>query len=256
MSSIEVNEERPIPKVEWNQKTRHAWMKSGFGSIITDDNRYFINEICMVGSGWSTGGGFVWKVDTTKGPITRTIERMIRLIAEEYDENGKVIEEEKEYLIYEEQLRGIDWLENDINAFNWEGWYEEPTKKKKIIVDVNTGRQQITYEPGKLIRRHYIPFSKKVVDDIISGKYRNDDTVTKTNKNKIDYTVKFPKGGTGTHGGFRCNQYTYDQFVGTYKQCLDLAMKPGGPSGMGLYKDQNGVLRYNDGRPVNQSPIQ
>jgi hypothetical protein len=255
-NSIEVNEERPVPKVEWNQRTRQAWMKSGFGSVITDDNRIFINEISMVGTGWSAGGGFVWKADTTKGPITRTIQRMIRLTAEEFDENGKVIEEEKEYLVYEEVLEAIDWLENDIRAFNTEGWYEEPTKKKKVTVDVNTGRQQITYELGKLIRRYYIPFSKKIVDDIISGKYRNDDTVTKTNKNKVVYIVKFPRTGLGTYGGFRCGDYSYDQFVGSFKQCYDLATQIGGPSGMGLYKDQNGILRYRDGKQVNQSPIQ
>jgi hypothetical protein len=168
---------------------------------------------------------FFAKVDISKEPIIQTIDVMHRWKADEYykDKDGREKTGAKEFLTYGVHLEGLDWLGNPIKAsLNHEGRCEEPVKRVHVTADEN-GRQHAEYRMSGLRYKYYIPFSKKTVDDHLEK--------TGSDKNTILWYGRITHPGT-TKERFRCNEYSYEQFVGTeWEDFEELAKRQGGPSG-------------------------
>ncbi|MGI0021984.1 MAG: hypothetical protein ACRD9Q_03885, partial [Nitrososphaeraceae archaeon] len=141
----------------------------------------------------------------------------------------------KEYLTYNVRISGVDWLGNPLRAnLEFEGKCNEPVKRIKIKADEN-GRQHAEYHMSGLRYKFYIPFTMKAVDDILEK--------TGTDKDTVIYYGKF--GGTAGSStanmlpGYRCNEYTYEQFVNTdWKDFEELSKKVGGPTGKSKWTDE------------------
>ena len=112
-----------------------------------------------------------------------------------------------------------------------EGVHLEQTKRLVINADVKLdGGIDAVYQSGAPRPVHTIPFSKKEVDKFLFGEHPlGADSMNITNPDNVVYNGKF-EGIRGV-SGFRCNDYTYDQFVTPgWEQFLELARKSGGPA--------------------------
>jgi hypothetical protein len=169
---------------------------------------------------------FFAKVDITKEPITQRISRMFRLRGLEYykDKDGREKSRVKEFLTYDVNLEGLNWLGNTIKAhLSHEGRCDEPKKRVSVTVDEN-GRQHAQYVMSGLRDKHYIPFSKKTVDDFLEK--------TRTDNNTVIYYGRITDGPGSIKERFRCNGYSYEQFVNTeWEDFEELAKRQGGPTG-------------------------
>ena len=97
-------------------------------------------------------------------------------------------------------------------ADNIEGFYQEqekePVIEKMKLVGYKRSGQHIV---------HYVPFSKSKVDEIINSSVG-------TYKETIKYVVKMNSPDMRS-------EFSYDQFVNfSHSECVDLMLKPGGPS--------------------------
>jgi len=88
---------KPVPEIEYNDRSYQLYIDTGFADSIPhkiEAPRSRIEE-------------FLSLVDTRKGPIERTVTTIVRLRAIDYDSPTK---ERKEYIYYEEDWEGKNWL--------------------------------------------------------------------------------------------------------------------------------------------------
>ena len=185
---------RPVPTIEWNDNDIKAFTDIGLAAPkhLGQFERKFLSH-----------------VDLTKGPIERTVEHLIRLTAPDYLGNttNKSVPERKEYVYYRERWEGKDWRGIPLNPVDHTiGVY---TKKfTRPVVNQSTGEiSYMTLDPTKAQTIHYIPFSKKKVDEIIESSAHSD-------KDTIIYTIKFASEDFPyiQRAPSRC-QFSYDQFT-------------------------------------------
>ena len=143
------------------------------------------------------------KVDLRKGPLERTVRKIVRLKAPDWNSEKH---ERKEFIYYTEDWTGNDWLGIPIDPFSEhvEGKYTECLYRHKL--DERTGEHVDNVFAGTR-ESYYIPFSKKNVDDRIANSAH-------THKFGIKYIIKF--GTEDGPDGFTMstrNQFSYDMFV-------------------------------------------
>jgi hypothetical protein len=175
---------------------------------------------------------FFSKVDLNKGEIDQKIITMHRRKALQFykDSKGREKSRIKEFLTYNIELRGFDWLQNPISCkLEHEGLAQEPESRISITTD-NNGRQTAQYVFNKLRNKFYIEFSKSAVDSLIKK--------TGSDKHSIKYYGFIGSDADETSIKFRCDAYNYDQFVQPWDQFIALAKRDGGPSGKSHWVDK------------------
>jgi len=215
---------RPIPSITWNNGTEKSIIEEGFGPEESKDGKYeeplnvYIDE-----------NRFLSEVDTRQGPILREVTKIIRLKATDWSSEKR---ERKEYLIYYENWQGKNWLGVDIAPVtdHIEGVYTATTRQLQF--DKNTG-QGLFYKKGKPQQTHYIPFSKKTVDQIIAGHYKDSQESVRyiTDPASIHFVVKFAsedsKPGQMRYG--QRTEFSYQQFATwTFADLYKMATRPWG----------------------------
>ena len=236
VSSIEPSGEEVETKPTVNQKdywtsmeqTRLAFKEKGF-----DVGLY--NEEVLGGNrrlGENIGArNFFGKLDLSKGDVEQTIRAIHRRKGVEFykDAKGREKSRVKEFLTYNVELRGFDWLQNPISCkLEHEGLCHEPETRVQVTTDKN-GRQTTQYVFSKLRNEFYIPFSKKAVDDLL--KKSNSD------KDAIKYYGFIPSDQYSTSTKFKCDGYTYEQFLLPWTEFEALAKRSGGPEGVSKWQD-------------------
>jgi hypothetical protein len=195
----------------WNDKSIQAYKDIG---IEVPEN------LCMFQK------RFLAKVDVSKGPIERSVVAMVRLKAPDYlaqEKDKTKLPERREFIYYQERWEGKDWRGLPLNPVDEqiEGKYNKQFTKPHI----NEQTGEIDYyqlDPTKVQTIHYIPFSKKAVDDIIAKSVHTD-------KDKgIVFTIKFGSedNPTGNRQMPTRNQFTYDQFVWKWEEVYKHNFKP------------------------------
>lgn len=108
-----------------------------------------------------------------------------------------------------------NWLGADIPPVRGhiEGSHLEQTKRLVVNTDVKLdGSIDAVYERGAPRTVFTIPFSKKEVDKVLFGEHPfGADSINITNADNVVYYGKFER--IRGVSGFRCNDYTYEQFV-------------------------------------------
>lgn len=186
---------------------------------------------------------FLSAVDLTKGKVKVEITRMFRVRAQDFSSDKK---EFKEYLLWESNWYAKNWLDNDLNVTShMEGKYMQQTKKLVTgVPDNKTGVLKSWYEKGVPRAVHAIPFTKTAVDKLLEGQHPfGPDSINITDKEKVVYYGKI-ENILGIQN-FRCSDYTYEQFVlPEWKKFLELATRPGGPTGRLPWWDYAPEPRY------------
>lgn len=144
---------------------------------------------------------FISQVDTSKGPIKRTILSMVRVRVKG-----------KEFLYYTENWEAKDWKNADINPVTAiiQGIHVQAILKPKV--DERNRKIGSEYLRGEDV--YEIPYSREVVDQLISE--------TGTDRDSINYHVKNSAIG-------RRDDCFYNQFVNTtWNQASDILMQDGG----------------------------
>ena len=92
------------------------------------------------------------------------------------------------------------------------------------VYNHETDEHQSYYQRGAPRFAFNILFSPKKVKEILSGEHPLGlDSVNITHRNKVKFYGKF--------NGFRCHDYTYEQFVTPkWNDFVELAIRPGGPA--------------------------
>ncbi|MDR4513031.1 MAG: hypothetical protein MRJ93_15150 [Nitrososphaeraceae archaeon] len=176
-------EQKPkeIPDVikDWNQKTSESYTKKGFEipDRLDEEQRRFLKD-----------------VDTENFPVEKEVTHIFRIKAKDYSSKRQEL---KEYVYWWENWHGKDYLGRKVApvASHVESKYMKQEseqvfeRRQKLIGHNRSGQHEV----------HYVPFSKKTVDDIISRS-------TMDNKHEIKFYVKFPDG-------LRNGDYSYDQFT-------------------------------------------
>lgn len=190
------NVKKPAPNIPWNDRDITAYTSIGLEAPyrIGMYMRRFLNQ-----------------VDVSKAPVERTVTAMVRLKAPDYlgvkegDKQKKP--ERKEFLVYRERFEGVDWRGVPIMPVDdiMEGVYTKQYTRPHI----NNQSGEVDYMELDAVRAHlvhYIPFTKKKVDEVISNSAKSD-------KDTIIYTVKFATEDFtfSVMPPSRC-QFTYDQF--------------------------------------------
>jgi hypothetical protein len=172
---------------------------------------------------------FLTRANIERGKIQVAITAMIRLLAPDYSTEKQ---ERREYLLYESDWFAKNWLGAEIPPLRGhvEGRYLEQTKRLVTSTNIETGRVDVVYERGAPRMVHTIPFDKKEVDKVLFGEHPfGPDSINITNLDEVLYYGKFE--GIRGISTFRCNDYTYDQFVMPgWEKFLELAIRPGGPA--------------------------
>ena len=148
ISSEEI--QKPKPKIEWNERDLKAFTDIG----ITPPE-----HVCMFEK------RFLSRVDTTREPIKRTVQTMVRLKAPDYSTPTR---ERKEYIYYIERWDGVDFRNIPINPVNHTiGVYTKHFTRPHL--NDQTGEVDfMMLDPTKAQLTYYIPYSKKTVDEIIA----------------------------------------------------------------------------------------
>ena len=172
---------------------------------------------------------FKSKFKKDQGPLQIIINTMNRRQIPTFDETGKAIK--KDYLTYNVDFYGKDWLGNDM----WirrhiEGMSKKPTFNTTFKLDSETGDQIPKKELNGVEDEFYIELTdknrKKLIQDIINN-------CNGSSIDQIHYYGHFNDSPDGR--GFRCNLYTYDQFINSSLEELErLGRKEGGPQGNAL----------------------
>jgi hypothetical protein len=213
---------RPTPNIEWNDRTEKSYSDNGFSTeqFKASQEKTFLSQ-----------------VDLRKAPIERTVTKIVRLKAVDYNTEKR---ERKEYLYYFENWTGVNWLGIPIAPVtdHIEGLYEEA--EKEIVFDPRSG-EPTKYKFKGTRPVHYIPFDRKEVDKIIKNSAHS-------NVETIKYVVKFAAedwdGIQGSRIGTRF-EVSYDQFVNwsfkdlyveNHKPLYGQEPKNVGPVTKGLYK--------------------
>jgi hypothetical protein len=168
---------------------------------------------------------FLSLVDLRKGPIERTVRSIVRLRAPDWNTKKN---ERKEFVYYEEDWTGNDWLgipiKNPLGG-HIEGRYAEVMMKPKL--DERSGEHIDNVFAG-IRTTYYIPFTKKNVDEIIANSAHTD-------KFGIKYTVKFGhEDSPESMVSSTRNQFSYDMFMWPWDKLYewqhwavdDIAMRP------------------------------
>ena len=143
--------------------------------------------------------------DTTREPIKRTVQTIIRLKASDY---STAYGERKEYIYYRERWECVDFRNVPVNPVDHTiGVYT----KQFTRPHVNGQTGEIDYmvlDPTKAQLTYYIPFSKKTVDEIIPR------SAPPVNKQDIRFVIKF--GSVDCPWGPRIDtrsEFRYEQFA-------------------------------------------
>ena len=220
----DVTRKRPVPQITWNNGTEKSLIEQGFGPEESKDGKY--EEPLNV---YVDENRFLSELDIRQGPMLREVTRIVRLKAIDHSSEKR---ERKEYLLYYENWYGKNWLGIDIAPVtdHIEGVYRATTKQLQF--DQNTG-QGLYFKKRKQLETHYIPFSKKTVDQIIAGHYADPVESSKyiTNKDSIVYIVKF-NAAVSPAGRMSYSQrtaFTYEQFATwTFNDLYKTATRPWG----------------------------
>ncbi len=152
---------------------------------------------------------FLAQYDPSKGPIQKTVSRIVRL--KEIDHNSER-KERKDFIYWYEQWNAKDWTGSELPSVgdHVEGFYFEQLttpviERNRVVGHRRSGERKV----------YYVPFSKKAVDDVIAKSVGSD-------KETIIFTVKTDN--------WRNGDFTYDQFITPdFNDLVKLAMTPGGP---------------------------
>jgi hypothetical protein len=197
----EQQEENPF--AEYNDKTIQSYIKNGFADKIPHGVEAPNTRI----------KDFISMVDLTKDH-QRKIRAMTRLKTRDYyiaDSRKKV---EREFLVYEEEWVGKDWLGRILRCGdNIEGVYRKVTSAPEVKWNDKFGRSEVVGQnlTGSHVI-HYIPYSKEKVNEIIAK--------SDSDKNEIIFIVKTPD---------RRQHFNYDEFTNyTWEQCESILLLDGG----------------------------
>ena len=184
------------PALEYNNKNELSYIEQG---LTPPDN---LNQ---------QERNFLSKVDPKVEPIIRTVTKIVRLMAIDYNSPNK---ERKEYIMYYENWFGRDWLKRIVPPVtdHIEGRYDmiltEPVYDKneeELIGYKRSGKRQV----------YYIPFSKEKVDEIITNSMGSDKKET----------IKFLFSNEPL--GY---EFPYEEFVNrSYDELATMLFIPGGP---------------------------
>ena len=100
----------------------------------------------------------------------------------------------------------------------------QQTKELATQYNHETGDTQAHYRMGAPRFVFNIPFTPKKAEEILHGEHPlGPDSVNITHRNRIKFYGKF--------NGFRCHDFTYEQFVTPkWSDFMELATRPGGPA--------------------------
>ena len=151
---------------------------------------------------------FKSKFKEEKGALTNYYKSMHRRPIISFDETGKAIK--KDVLTYISDFHGYDWLGNDLWIRDHiDGVYYKPKFRTTMTQDLETGEHVPKKEYDGITEEYFIELTEKNRKQII------EDIINKSNGTMID-NIKFyyhvPQSSKGGMS-FRCDQYTYDQFI-------------------------------------------
>lgn len=226
-------EEKPTvnQKDYWTsmEQTRLAFQVKGFSVELYNEEQLGGNRRLGENIG---ARNFFNKLDLSKGDVEERITTMHRRKSLEYykDAKGREKSKIKEILTYNIILNGFDWLQNPISCkLEHEGLAYEPETRVQVTTDGN-GLQTAQYVYNKLRNKFYIPFSKKVVDDLLKK--------TNSDKDAIKYYGFIPSDQYSTSTKFKCDGYSYEQFLLPWAEFEALAKRNGGPEGTSKWQDK------------------
>jgi hypothetical protein len=184
---------------------------------------------------------FKSKFRKDKAPLRIIIRTMNRRQIQAYDEKtGKAAK--KDYLTYNVDFLGKDWLENDMAIRGHiEGMSTKPKFKTMFKLDTETGEHIPNKEYDGVVDDFYIELTDKNRKDVIQNIINN------CNGSAID-RIKYYGHFNDSVGGraFRCDLYSYDQFINSSLDELErLGRKEGGPQGTHvpfISKDRKGYM--------------
>jgi hypothetical protein len=183
-------QQKPKPDIKWNDGDMKAYQDIGLvpPSNVCRFELKFLND-----------------VDLRKGPIERSVLRMIRLFAPDYSTPKH---ERKQYVCYEERWDGKDWRGKPLRVDHFEGVYTKrylrPHFNDKGDLDYNE------LDPTRADLTYTIPWNKKTIDEIIANS-------ANTNKYSIAFIIKFAPEDSVAFGynprmATRSN-FSYEQFA-------------------------------------------
>ena len=186
---------KPEVKMVYNDRSYQSWVEKGFADHVPHRIEAPHTRIEQ----------FLSVVDTRKGPIERTVTSMVRQKAIDYDSSTH---ERKEYIYYEEDWEGKNWLGNPVTkpgiSGHIEGKHIEVLTRPKLYE--RTGEHIDNVFAGTR-ERYYIPFTKKNVDEIIANSAHTD-------KSNIRFVVKFGKEDSQEAMAMSTrNEFSYDMFL-------------------------------------------
>lgn len=190
---IEESKKKKKSVLEYNNKTELSYIEQGLEvpENLSQQEKNFIS-----------------KADPKVEPITRTVTKIVRFKAIDYNSPKR---ERKEYIIYYENWTGRDWLKRIVSPVtdHIEGRYEE------VITEPVYQQQELAgYKYSGKRQIHYIPFSKEKVDEIIEKSMGSD---------KDTITFLFSEEPLGY-------EFPYDVFVNSkYDELVSMLISPGGP---------------------------
>jgi len=224
MSQLERGEEiQPVKKIkqdgktEWNNCSEEDFEKKNVFDGY-DDFRVSANIPQIVNSEVKR---FLRRVDVSKVPIQKTVTRMYRIRAPDYDSpDGK--NKVQEWMYWEEDWnQGPDYFakdhKNEIIApviSHVEGLYNETLVREVIEVTQASvdeegepiAESQIRRRFNGLRPRYYIHFHKKTAEEVIKKSAHSDES-------SIKFIVKISPGDYGAGGSALRHEITSDMFL-------------------------------------------
>jgi hypothetical protein len=208
------------PEIPFNERTLQAFSKEG----LEAPSAYGIKRRHDM---------FRAKYKPANGPLQVIIRQMVRQPVITIDEKGNAVK--KDYLTYSFDVIAKDWLGNEMRVPDVEGYYTKPKFHTTTRLNPETGDHIEEKRHNGSIKVYDIELTeknrKKIIEDIINKS-------TGTIIDGITFYGKFPDSPLGK--GFRCNLYTYDQFINSSIEELEkLGRKEGGPQGNAPYQGKD-----------------
>lgn len=203
----------PKPEIPFNHRTIEAYSKEG---LEAPRARWILGR----------HNKFTARFKADKGPLQIIIQQMVRQRKTVFDDKGKAVT--KDFLVYSYDLKGKDWLGNEMCVSgNIEGKHLEPKFTTSISINRETGQHIETKEHAGHEEVYTIELTeknrKKVIEDIINKS-------TGSTTDQIRFVARFPETALGA--SFHCNLYSFDQFLNSSIDELErLGRKEGGPQG-------------------------
>jgi hypothetical protein len=198
----------------FNEKSLEAFTKEGLDP--PHDVRSEIERIAK----------FKARFKEEKGKLQIIIKTMNRRAIITYDKTGKAVK--KEFLTYRADYHGKDWLGNDIwIREHFHGQFKRPKFRTTMEMNYETGDHVPKKEYDGTVDVYTIELTDKNRKQII------EDIINKCNGSIIDQILFYGHFLNSPQGpSFRCNLYTYDQFINSSIEELErLGRKEGGPQG-------------------------